>query len=270
MTAPANLFKRRLLAKERQIGLWLALADAYCAEICAGAGFDWVLIDGEHAPNDLRSTLHQLQAVAGHPATQPVIRLPIGETHRVKQALDIGVQTILVPMIETADQAAAMVAACRYPPHGVRGVGSALARASDFNRRADYLATADAEICLLLQVESVAGMAEIERIAAIDGVDGIFIGPADLAASMGHLGQPGHAEVQAAVEAGFARILACGKPAGVLIADEALARRYLELGATFVAVGTDVSLLSRGASVLAARFRDTSPPAGATVTVGVY
>jgi 4-hydroxy-2-oxoheptanedioate aldolase len=257
MPAPLNRFKAALAGETAQIGLWLGLANAYTAEICAGAGFDWLLIDGEHAPNGLSTMVSQLQAIASSPS-HPVLRAPIGEAWIIKQLLDIGAQTILVPMVETADQARDLVRAMKYPPHGVRGVGAALARASNFNRTGDYLTTANAQTCLLVQVETVAALSAIEEIAAVEGVDGIFIGPSDLAADMGFLGRPGERAVQEAVERAIARIIAAGKPAGILTADEALAHRYIELGARFVAVGTDVTLLSRATTSLSAKFR----PAG--------
>jgi 4-hydroxy-2-oxoheptanedioate aldolase len=253
MPSPRNRFKAALKAGQPQIGLWLGLADSYAAEVSAGAGFDWLLIDAEHAPNDLRSILGQLQAIAPYPASA-VVRPPIGEVYRLKQLLDIGAQTILVPMIETADHARAMVAAVRYPPEGVRGVGSGLARASSFNRIPDYLHTADHEVCLLLQIESRRALDNLAEILTVDGVDGIFVGPADLAAALGHLGNPGHKEVQDAIEGALTRIVKTGRAAGILTAEEALAKRYLKLGASFVAVGTDVSLLSRATSALAGRF----------------
>lgn len=259
MPAPLNAFKTSLVEGKLQIGLWLGLANAYTAEIAAGAGFDWLVIDGEHAPNDLPAMVGQLQAIAAS-SSHPVVRAPIGETWIIKQLLDIGAQTILVPMVETAAQAAALVRAMKYPPQGIRGVGAALARASNFNRVPDYLTTANAQTCLLVQVETVAALQAIEEIAAVDGVDGIFIGPSDLAADMGFLGRPGEPAVQDAVEQGIARIIAAGKPAGILTADEALAHRYIELGARFVAVGTDVTLLSRATSALSARFRPAEAP----------
>lgn len=255
-----NRFKQAIAAGRPQIGLWQALASPYTAEICAGAGFDWLLIDGEHAPNDVPLVLQQLQAVAAAPV-EPVVRLPIGDAVLVKQYLDIGARNLLVPMIESAEQAARMVAATRYPPHGIRGVGSAIGRASRWNRTSGYLQAAHEEICLLLQIESVAGLAQIEAIGQTPGVDGVFIGPSDLAAALGHLGDPGHVEVQAAIESAIARLKALGVASGILIADESLARRYLELGARFVAVGTDVTILARGAEALARRFigRQTAP-----------
>lgn len=249
-----NTFKAALARGETLCGLWLALADPYSAEVCAGAGFDWLLIDGEHAPNDLRSTLASLQALAAYPVV-PLVRPPVGDTVGIKQLLDIGVRNILIPMVETPEQARALVAATRYPPRGVRGVGAALARASGFGRDAAYLSHADDGVCLLLQIESVAGLEALDEISAVDGVDGVFIGPADLAASFGQLGQPGHADVQQAIQDAARRIRAAGKAAGILSTDEAQARVYLDWGYTFVAVGTDVTLLARATSGLAARFR---------------
>ncbi|GGL87460.1 2,4-dihydroxyhept-2-ene-1,7-dioic acid aldolase [Deinococcus aerolatus] len=249
-----NTFKAALARGETLCGLWLALADPYSAEVCAGAGFDWLLIDGEHAPNDLRSTLASLQALAAYPVV-PLVRPPVGDTVGIKRLLDIGARNILIPMVETPEQARELVAATRYPPRGVRGVGAALARASGFGRDAAYLSHADDGVCLLLQIESVAGLAALDEIAAVDGVDGVFIGPADLAASFGQLGQPGHADVQQAIQDAARRIRAAGKAAGILSTDEAQARVYLDWGYTFVAVGTDVTLLARATSGLAARFR---------------
>ena len=265
MDMPINTFKQRLRSGEAQIGLWLGLADAYCAELAANAGFDWLLIDGEHAPNDLRTLLGQLQAVAPYPS-QPVIRPVIGDTALIKQVLDIGVLTLLVPMVESADQARELVRSIHYPPHGVRGVGSALARASRWNSIPGYLDKADEQMCLLLQIESHEGLANLDEIAAVDGVDGVFIGPADLSASMGFRGNPGHPDVQAAIEDAIARIRQAGKAAGILSADEKLARRYLELGAAFVAVGVDTTVLMRGLQTLAATFKDTPKPTAG----GVY
>lgn len=248
-----NGFKAAIGQGVAQIGLWQALANPYTAEICAGAGYDWLLIDGEHAPNDLRTVLAQLQAVAAYPV-EPVVRLPIGDPVLIKQYLDIGARSLFIPMVESAAEAAALVSATRYPPAGIRGIGSAIGRASRWNRASEYLGKASDDICLLLQVESVTGLAALDGIVRTDGVDGVFIGPSDLSAALGHLGNPGHPEVQSAIEAAIAAILKAGKAAGILMADEILARRYLELGATFVAVGTDVTILARGAEGLARRF----------------
>jgi 4-hydroxy-2-oxoheptanedioate aldolase len=259
MDMPQNTFKLALREGRAQIGLWIGLANAYCAEICAGAGFDWLLIDSEHAPNDLQTLLSQLQAVAPY-SSHPIIRVPIGDVTRIKQILDLGVQTLLVPVVESADQAAEMVGAVRYPPVGVRGVGSALARASRWNRIGNYLQAADEQMCLLVQVETKRGIDNLQAIAATSGVDGVFIGPADLSASMGYRGQPSHPEVQKVIEQSIATILAAGKAVGILTADETLARRYLELGCTFVAVGVDATLLARATDTLAAKFKGGAKP----------
>lgn len=250
-----NAFKQAIAAGQRQIGLWQALASPYTAEICAGAGFDWLLIDAEHAPNDLPLVLQQLQAVLASP-TEPVVRLPWGDPVLIKQYLDIGARTLLIPMIESGAQAAKMVAACRYPPRGIRGVGSAIGRASRWNRTPDYLHNAEQDICLLLQIESIEGLAACNEIARTDGVDGVFVGPSDLAAALGHLGNPGHPDVQSAIFRAIEIIRAAGKAAGMLAADEQLARKCLEVGASFVAVGTDVTILARGAEALARKFQD--------------
>lgn len=250
-----NPFKQAIAAGERQIGLWQALASPYTAEICAGAGFDWLLIDGEHAPNDIPLILAQLQAVAAYPV-EPVVRLPVGDPALIKQMLDIGARSLLVPMVESARQAEELVRAVRYPPQGIRGVGSAIGRASRWNRTADYLHNAAEDICVLVQIESEAGLDAIDEIAATEGVDGVFIGPSDLAASLGHLGDATHPNVQEAVFDAIGRIKARQKPAGLLMADEPFVRRCIELGAGFVAVGTDVTLLARGAERLASNFAD--------------
>lgn len=254
MSLPQNAFKRALAEGKPQFGLWAALADAYVTELLATAGFDWLLIDNEHAPNDVRSTLAQLQAVAAY-ASHPVVRPVRSDSALIKQLLDIGAQTLLLPMIDTAGQAADAVAATRYPPQGIRGVGSALARASRWNRIPDYLDTASDELCVLVQVETVQGMANLPAIATVDGVDGVFFGPSDLSASMGLLGKPGHASVREAIRDGIQSVLRAGKAAGVLAPDPAIAADYLEAGATFVAVGTDTGLLSRAAADLAASYK---------------
>jgi len=257
-----NHFKRALRAGRPQIGLWAGLANPYTAEICAGAGFDWLLIDGEHAPNTLQTMLGQLQAVAPYPVA-PVVRPPWNDFVQIKQILDAGAQTLLVPMIQSAEEATAAVAAMRYPPHGMRGLGSALARSSRWNRIPDYVQRANDEMCLLVQVETPQGVQALDDILAIEGVDGVFIGPADLSASMGHLGNPGHPEVRAAIDDAVGRIVRAGKAAGILHTDPAQARHYLELGATFVAVGVDATLLARAAEKLAASFKQDAPAAPA-------
>lgn len=254
MPAPLNRFKAALVQGRPQIGLWAALANPYTAEILGGAGYDWLLLDAEHAPNDVPVLVAQLQALATS-SSHAIIRPPVGEAWIIKQLLDIGAQTLLVPMVESGAQAADLARAMRYPPHGIRGVGAALARASGFNRIPDYLATANEQICLLVQVESRKGLDALDDILAVAGVDGIFVGPADLAADMGHLGNPGAPEVVAAVEETICRIVAAGKPAGILTGDQAFARRCLDLGATFVAIGNDVTMFSNAASKLLMDFR---------------
>ena len=259
MQPPANAFKAALRNGRPQIGLWLGLADAYVSELLASTGFDWLAIDAEHAPNDLRSVLAQLQALAPYPV-QAVVRTASGEATLLKQYLDIGAQTLLVPMVESAEQAARIVAATRYPPAGIRGVGGALARASRWNQIGDYLQRSGPEICLLVQVESVAGLDSLAAIAATEGVDGVLFGPADLAASLGLLGKTGDARVQEAITHGIETVRTAGKAAGVLSADTALARKYLGLGALFVAVGIDTTLLVRAAKELRAVFKDAADP----------
>ncbi len=244
MPAPKNPFKQALSDGALQVGCWLGLADPYVAEISAGAGFDWVLVDAEHAPNDLRSIVAQLQVIAARPA-HAVVRPPIGEAWILKQLLDAGAQSLLVPMVESGAQARALVEAVTYPPHGIRGVGAALARASDFSGIADYLTTAREQICLLAQVENNKGMEALDDILAVDGIDGVFIGPSDLAADMGFLGQTGAPEVQAAVLDAIKRIVASGKAAGILTLDEEMQRKCRDLGATFIATDIDVTLFAR-------------------------
>ena len=254
MEIKQNAFKAALKNSERaQIGLWLGLADPICAEICAGAGFDWLLIDGEHAPNDVRSILAQLQAVAPYPA-HPIVRPVSGDVQLIKQLLDVGAQTLLIPMVETADQARLLVSAMRYPPVGIRGVGAALARASQWNRVTNYLHEANDQMCLLVQVETRLGLKNLDAISAVEGVDGVFIGPSDLSAALGHLGRPSHPDVQQAIENAIGRIRASGRAAGILTTDDAQARRYLSLGCNFVAVGLDGNLLMRSTQELASRF----------------
>ena len=242
MSIPANTFKQKLRRGEAQIGLWVASGDPTVAEICSHTGFDWLVIDGEHGPNGLRDVLAQLRAV-GDTRSHAVVRVKDDDRAGIKQMLDIGAQTLLVPMIESTEQARAAVASVTYPPNGKRGIGAALARASGYNTHAGYLDEADAQICLLLQIESQAGLAALDDILEINGVDGVFIGPADLAADMGHRGNPTHPEVRACVEDAIRRIVAAGKPAGMLSSNRDFSERCLALGATFVAVGSDVGLL---------------------------
>jgi len=253
-----NRFKQDLLEGKPQIGLWMGLANAYCAEMCAGAGFDWLVIDGEHSPNTLTTVLSQLQALAAYPDVEPVVRVAWNDSVMLKQVLDVGARTVLVPMVQSADEARAAVAAVRYPPNGIRGVGSALARASRWHRVPDYLTSADAQMCVLVQIETPAGVAALDDILAVEGVDGVFIGPADLSASMGYLNQPGHPVVQATIDETIKRIRAAGKAPGILYADKARADHYLSLGALFVAVGADTSVFVSALDNLAASYRPSA------------
>ncbi|MFN5179021.1 aldolase/citrate lyase family protein [Limnohabitans sp.] len=270
MNTPVNTFKQALRERRPQIGLWMGLASAYTAEICALAGFDWLVIDGEHAPNDLRSIQAQLQTLAAYPGSHPVARVPVGETSLIKQYLDLGAQNILVPMVDTADQAAQLVRAMRYPQDdgqgGIRGMGGA--RASRWGHYPDYFKRANDEVCLLVQAESREALHHLDEIAATPGVDGVFIGPSDLSASLGHVGNQAHPEVQAAIADAIARIRKAGKAPGILTPDETLAQHYLSLGAVFVAVGLDTQILMRQTTALAARFRagasTTTPAKGGT------
>lgn len=256
MPAPINPFKRALSAGEMQFGCWVALADTFSAELMGQAGFDWLVIDGEHAPNDLRSIMAQLQVIEGS-ASHAVVRVPVGETYLIKQVLDAGAQTVLVPMVESADQARQLVRDVTYPPHGDRGVGYALGRAARFNTIADYGTTADAQICLLVQVENRRGLAALDDILAVEGVHGVFIGPADLAADMGHMGRADHPEVQAAIMDAIARIRAAGKAPGILSTQDKMTNDAISAGAQFVAVGADVLMLGAAARALAAKWQAT-------------
>ena len=253
MPAPKNTFKARLGAGEVQIGLWLGLGDPSAAELAAGTGFDWVLIDGEHGPNGLRDVLDQLRGIGDK--TQVVVRTRDDNRADIKQMLDIGAQTLLVPMIESGAQAAEVVRSMKYPPQGVRGVGAALARASGYNGITDYLQTANDEVCVLVQVESRAGIDALDDILSVDGVDGVFVGPADLAADMGMLGKPGAPEVQEVVVSTLTRIRAAGKAAGILTSDQTLAAQYKEMGVEFLAVGSDVGVLRAGLTALRAAYQ---------------
>ncbi|PYF83139.1 MULTISPECIES: 4-hydroxy-2-oxoheptanedioate aldolase [Marinomonas] len=254
MAAPKNTFKAALKNQQPQIGLWLGLANNYTAELIASAGFDWLLIDGEHAPNTLQTMVGQLQAISPY-HSHPIVRPAWADHVALKQILDLGVQTVLAPMVDNAEQALEIVKATRYPPAGIRGVGSALARASQFNRTPDYLTTANEEICVLVQIESLRAVEELDNILAVDGVDGVFIGPADLSASLGYIGQPNHPEVVKVIEQSIAKIVAAGKAPGILMADKVQAKHYLSLGALFVAVGSDTGLLMNSTKALVNEFK---------------
>src|ERR1700754_473959 len=248
-----NRFKRAIAAREQQIGLWSSLAHHGSVELLAGTGFDWLVLDMEHAPNELQMGHGQLQAMLGSP-TQPVVRPPWNDMVTIKRLLDVGAQTLLIPYVETEEDARNAVAYTRYQPEGGRGYASA-PRASGFGRIANYVKDAANELCVLVQVESRLGLENLERIAAVEGADGVFIGPGDLSAALGHIGNLKHPEVVDAIEKTLARIIATGKPAGILASDETLARRCIELGCTFTAVGSDVGILTRGAEQLLAKYR---------------
>lgn len=262
MNMPRNIFKQRLQQGQLQVGLFLGLTSAYSTEIVASAGFDWLVIDGEHAPNSPASVLAQLQAAAAHPV-QMVVRPVNHDPALIKQYLDIGAQTLLVPMVESAAEATALVRAVRYSPQGIRGVGTSLARAACWGGIGDYVKHADREICLIVQIESRQGLANLDAILQIDGVDGVFIGPADLAASMGQIGQSAHPEVRAAIEKVLTRTAGAGKAAGVFVTEPTLAQHYRGCGASFIAVGGDTSLLRKAALNLAASFRGSEGESGA-------
>ena len=248
-----NAFKAGLRAKKLQIGLWQSLCSNIAAEICSDSGFDWLLLDTEHSPNEIPDLLSQLQAIEKGTATG-IIRPAWNDAVLIKRCLDIGAQTLLIPYVQSVEEAKAAVAATRYPPHGIRGV-SVAARASRYGRVPGYLTKANDEICTLVQVETRQSLDAIEAIAKVEGVDGVFIGPSDLAASLGYLGNPQHAEVQAAMKDAVERLTKIGVPAGILTGNEDEARRYIEWGYLFVAVGSDVGLLAKSADTLAKKFK---------------
>jgi 4-hydroxy-2-oxoheptanedioate aldolase len=253
MDLPANHFKRGMKAGKPQIGLWSSLSSPYSVEVIAGSGYDWLLLDTEHSPNDLENVTTQLQAAAAYPV-QAIVRPAWNDMVLIKRFLDVGVQTFLVPYVQTAGEAANAVAYTRYPPRGVRGVAGTT-RATRFGRMPDYFKRVEEELCMLVQVETRQGLDNLDAIIATDGVDGVFIGPADLAAGLGHLGDIPHPEVQKAIEDSIKRIRKAGKAPGILAPAEADAKRYLELGCLFVAVGADVGLLARESEKLRAKFK---------------
>jgi 4-hydroxy-2-oxoheptanedioate aldolase len=253
MQLPENRFKRALAEGRQQIGLWCSLPSAFAAEIVAPAGFDWLLFDTEHSPSSVPTVLSQLQAVAPYEVS-PAVRAATNDTVLIKRLLDIGVQTLFLPYVQSAEEAQRAVLSMRYPPQGIRGV-SGLTRATRFGRVEGYFRHASEELCLIVQVEAQAALDELEAIAGVDGVDGVFIGPADLAASLGYPGEPNHPAVQSVIEDTIRRIRACNKPAGVLSPDTAFAQRCIEVGTSFTAVAIDIGILARGAERLAQQFR---------------
>ncbi|RAH38396.1 HpcH/HpaI aldolase/citrate lyase family protein [Halomonas sp. SL1] len=264
MEVARNPFKAALSASRIQYGIWAGFGSAYCAEITASTGYDWMLIDGEHAPNTVTSILAQLQAVAPYP-TASVVRTPQGDDTLIKQLLDIGTQTLMIPMVESAEQAGNIVRAMRYPPQGIRGVGGGLIRASRWNEIDDYMAHAHEELCLIAQIETSRGVENVEAIAKVDGVDALFIGPYDLSASLGYPGNPQHPDVQGRIRHCIESILAAGKTPGILAPNAADANHYAQLGCRFIAVGIDVSLLRQAAKASLTRFDPLQqPPASAS------
>ncbi|MGI2033594.1 HpcH/HpaI aldolase family protein [Rhizobium panacihumi] len=250
-----NRFKAAIANGQRQIGLWLNTGEAVVADIVGRTGFDWLVIDGEHGPNDLRSIMRQLQVLDGL-SVEPVVRPPVGSKWMIKQLLDIGARTLLIPMVNTPEEAAECVRSVRYPPHGDRGMGAIVARASRYGTVADYAAKASDEICLLVQVETREALENLDAIARTDGIDGVFIGPADLSAD---IGQPLKSDaVLSAIDQAIETIVAAGKPAGILTFDEELNRRFIGKGASFVAVGADVTVLLTTLASLSSRYRDGS------------
>lgn len=253
MDLPINGFKRALREQRHQTGLWVTLGQANSAELVAASGFDWLLLDTEHTPATLPTVMAQLQAVAAYPS-HPVVRPSWNDKVQIKQYLDIGAQTLLLPYVQNAAEARGAVAGMRYAPHGMRGVGSTV-RATRYGRVADYMRRCEEELCLLVQVETGEALENLDAILAVDGVDGVFIGPADLSASLGHPGEPGHPRIVGEVEQAIARVRAAGKAPGVLTTDEALARRYMAAGSLYTAVGVDAAILARHCDQLAQRFR---------------
>jgi 4-hydroxy-2-oxoheptanedioate aldolase len=248
-----NTFKHNLAAGKLQIGLWSSLCSNIAAEVIGDSGYDWILLDTEHSPNEIPDLVGQLQGMQASPTT-PIIRPAWNDAVLIKRCLDIGAQSLLLPYVQNAEEARAAVAATRYPPHGIRGV-SVAARASRYGRTPGYLTKANDEICVLVQVETRSALGELEAIAEVPGVDGVFIGPSDLAASLGHVGNPQHADVQKAIKNAVERLTAVGKPAGMLTGNEEEAKRYIDWGYKFVAIGSDVGLLAKHSDALLRRFK---------------
>jgi len=252
MPVPINRFKQNLQSGKPQYGFWSCLASEMVTEVLTTTGIDWICIDGEHSPNGLTEIRRQLSSIEGT-ETDAMVRVPIGEDWMLKQVLDLGAQTILVPMVETAEQAKQIVAAVNYPPKGIRGAGSLGARASQFGSIPDYLTTADDQICLIVQVESMTAVNNIDEILAVDGIDGVFIGPSDLSADMGYLGKAGAPEVQTVINDTLEKIIASDKAAGILTFDLALAEKQAKMGVNFIAVSMDVPLMTASAKSIVSK-----------------
>jgi len=249
-----NTFKQNLKKGNKQYGIWNGIPDSYAAEMCAGAGFDWVCIDGEHAPFDLRTILHNMQAIQSY-NVPAIVRIPAADPVLIKQLLDAGAQNILIPMIETADQAELVAKAMIYPPKGIRGVGTALARAAQWNRVNDYFKLANDQMCCIGQIESIKAVDNLDEILAVEGLDVCFIGPADLGATMGYLGQPSHREVVKLVKECIQKIVKAGKVAGFLTGSKELIQAYSDAGALMCGVGLDTLILAKGTKSLAESYK---------------
>lgn len=249
-----NPFKDKIRADDPLYGIFLGLAHHAAADVSGAAGFDWLLIDGEHAPNDLTTILAQFNMLARHDV-DVFVRIRDRDPGHLKQLLDAGVQNFLVPVVDTPEQAQALVDATRYPPTGTRGVGALGARATNYGRNPAYLKTAHEGICLLCQIETREGLSNMDAIMAIEGVDGVFFGPSDLSADFGYIGQGGHPEVKAAIIDGIKRARAAGKGAGVMTLDDELIADYRDAGANFLSIGLDTNLLSKAVDALAAKWK---------------
>jgi 4-hydroxy-2-oxoheptanedioate aldolase len=252
MPAPVNDFKKRLKSGKPQFGIWSCLASEMVTELLATTGIGWICVDGEHSPNQLTEMRRQLLSIENS-GTNAMVRVPYGEDWMLKQVLDIGAQTVLVPMVETAEQAEQLVRAVNYPPKGIRGVGAFGTRAAKFGSIPDYLTTACNQVCLIVQVENMVGVENLDAILAVDGIDAVFIGPSDLSADMGHLGAPETPEVQDVINDALAKIIASNKAAGILTFDLELAQKQADMGVDFIAVSMDVALLGNAARALVSK-----------------
>ena len=250
-----NRFKHRIKEGNNQFGIWNGIPHAYAAEICAGAGFDFVVVDAEHAPFDIQQIVIQLQGMSRYPECSPIVRIPNDDPVLIKRLLDAGVQNFIVPMLESAEQVEHMYKSLRYPPKGIRGVGTALARAAQWNRENDYFKKADEEVCLIAQIESVAGINALDAILEQNKAEVVFLGPADLAGSMGLLGQPGHPDVVAEVKKAITKIVNSNAAAGILTSDPTLIEQYKEMGVQMIGVGLDTILLAKATRSLAETYK---------------